>query len=58
MGLNTARWLDTFGYCVDCRKKPDGYLRDHRNDSLGPYCFRCADRAIKRADKTVKVAPR
>jgi hypothetical protein len=51
MSLATARWLDRIGKCVGCRKQAAGYLRDHRNDNLGPYCMRCADRAIKKAEK-------
>lgn len=51
MSLQTARWLDVFGKCVQCRKRADGYLRDHWNDNLGPYCFRCSERLIKRAEK-------
>lgn len=53
MSLPTnARWLDHFGKCCVCRtKKADGTLMSDRNDKLGPYCERCAKRAINNYGK-------
>lgn len=41
-----ARWLDPYGSCVRCRKAAAGILMSDRNDRLGPYCTRCAAKAI------------
>jgi hypothetical protein len=54
MSLDTARWFDWLGTC-GCGRRATGTLRDHRNDNLGAYCQRCAERAIKRADRLAEV---
>jgi hypothetical protein len=51
MGHPYAQWFDALGKCCDCPKPATGILRDHRNDNRGPYCRRCAERAIKAAHK-------
>jgi len=47
---DVAQWFDALGTCR-CGKKATGLLRGTRNESLGPYCERCAEARIKKAQK-------
>ena len=47
---DTARWFDALGTCR-CGKKATGTLRGSRNESFGPYCERCAETRIKKAER-------
>jgi hypothetical protein len=51
-----AQWFLPLGRCK-CGKAATGTLYSHRNASLGPYCERCANAAIKRAHKAGKFWP-
>lgn len=51
-----ARWFDCVGNCR-CGKRATGILRGTRNESLGPYCERCAEKRIKKAEAERKNAP-
>lgn len=42
-----AQWFEPLGACCGCGKPATGILRGHRNDNRGPYCRRCAEKAIK-----------
>jgi hypothetical protein len=53
---DTAQWFDGTGSCR-CGKKATGILRGTRNESLGPYCERCADARIKKAQREREKAP-
>jgi hypothetical protein len=52
-----AQWFEPLGSCVGCNKPATGILRGHRNDNRGPYCRRCAERAIKLAHKRGNYLP-
>ena len=45
-----ARWFSSLGSCR-CGKAATGRLMSDRNADLGAFCRRCAEAAIKRADK-------
>ncbi len=47
-----AQWFRALGGCVGCGKPATGTLMGRRNDERGPYCAKCAERAIKAAQKT------
>ena len=50
----TARWFRELGRCTTCSKAAVGDLMSFRNDVIGRFCARCADRelkAIARAEK-------
>lgn len=51
-----ARWFDATGQCR-CGKHATGILRGTRNESLGPYCERCANARIRKAEKEREAAP-
>ena len=55
-----STWFDPVGTCR-CGKPATGFLRGDRNQSMGPYCRKCADKRIKDANKArenVKLAVR
>ena len=52
-----AQWFKPLGKCLDCPKPATGVLMDHRNDNRGPYCQRCAERAIKAAHRSGRIHP-
>lgn len=54
----TARWFNGVGRCANCGLKATGWLMNGRNDKLGPYCHRCAAKALKASDKALDAANR
>lgn len=58
MGLfDNAQWFQSLGSCLKCGKAANGRLMSHRNASIGPFCRRCAEAAIKAAHKKGGFAP-
>lgn len=51
-----AQWFQELGKCV-CGKPATGKLMTYRNASLGAYCGKCAERAIKLSHKKKQFAP-
>ena len=51
-----AQWFQELGKCV-CGKPATGKLMSDRNATLGSYCKRCAERAIKLAHRKGKFLP-
>jgi len=49
--LDSARWWKALGSCVGCGKPATGELMSDRNDRIGPYCERCANKRLKAAQK-------
>jgi hypothetical protein len=45
-----SRWFDALGTCP-CGKRATGVLRGTQNQSMGPYCERCAAKRIKKAQQ-------
>lgn len=52
-----SRWFDALGSCHGCGKKATGVLRGTQNQSMGPYCERCAEARIKKAQRERDKAP-
>jgi hypothetical protein len=52
-----AQWFDALGSCR-CGKKATGVVRGTRNESMGPYCERCAEVRIKKAQREREAAER
>lgn len=50
MYADQVRWFEALGTCR-CGKPATGVLRGPRNESYGPYCQRCADARLKKAQK-------
>jgi len=50
----TARWFRGLGPCASCGKPATGDLMSFRNDRIGSFCQRCADRALKAVDAAQK----
>ncbi len=48
-----ARWFDALGTCR-CGKPATGKLMSDRNDSLGPYCRKCAEARINKEERDAK----
>lgn len=48
--VDPSRWFDPVGKCR-CGKPATGVLRGDQNQSMGPYCEKCATARIKQADK-------
>lgn len=46
---SNAEWFEPYPTCVSCGKPATGTLHSDQNTTLGDYCQRCADKAIKRA---------
>ena len=40
------RWFKSYPPCRMCGKKSDGLLYDHRNESYGDHCKKCADKRL------------
>lgn len=51
-----AQWFDGLGKCR-CGKNATGILRGTRNESYGPYCPRCAEARIKKAQRERERSP-
>ena len=48
--MDDARWFERLSRCR-CGKPAHGTLRGSRNQSLGTFCIRCADRVVKAANE-------
>jgi len=57
MHCDTAQWFDATGHCR-CGKAATGILRGTRNESLGPYCGRCASDISERLTADLIAASR
>lgn len=54
----TAQWFSPLGGCLGrCGKKATGTLKGYRNQDLGPYCEKCANREIKASHKKGRFEP-
>ncbi len=42
----TAKWLKPIGQCCVCGKLGAGTLMNSRNDPIGTFCRKCADKRI------------
>lgn len=45
------RWFEAHSVCRICHKKSDGILRDHRNQSYGEHCKKCAEKRLAASKK-------
>jgi hypothetical protein len=48
-----ARWFSQLGACQKCGKPSTGVLMNVRNESLGPYCQKCAEKRLSQAFKEI-----
>jgi len=51
-----AQWFRTLGRCK-CGRAATGELMSNRNASMGPYCQRCAETAIRKSHRLGKFVP-
>ena len=45
------RWFKCYPPCRMCGKKSDGLLFDHRNESYGDHCKKCAEKRLALSKK-------
>jgi hypothetical protein len=55
--IDPVTWFEALGACR-CGKPSTGILRGSRNESFGPYCQRCAEKRIKKAEQARDKAKR
>jgi len=53
--LDDARWFERLGSCT-CGKPATGKLMNSRNESLGRFCDKCAQKRLKEADRAREMA--
>jgi hypothetical protein len=46
-----ARWFRELGRCTTCPKAAVGELMSFRNDVIGRFCARCADREVRAVER-------